>query len=92
MPLKVRKIQYLHCNICNTYINGYNITITNTLTNGIETYFTESLQLSYQSGSNETNPFTEIIVDIFAINTAGNGIISNISFYFPKGISIMIYY
>ena len=38
----------------NTYINGYNITITNTLTNEIETYFTESLQLSYQSGSNET--------------------------------------
>ena len=60
----------------NTYINGYNITITNTLTNEIETYFTESLQLSYQNGSNETNPCTEINVDIFAINTAGNGDIS----------------
>ena len=72
----------------NTYINGYNITITNTLTNEIETYFTESLQLSYQSGSNETNPCTEIIVDIFAINTAGNGDVSTVSFYFPKGMFI----
>ena len=76
----------------NTYINVYNITITNTLTNEIETYFTESLQLSYQSGSNETNPCTEITVDIFAINTAGNGIISNVSFYFPKGMFLIIYY
>ena len=76
----------------NTYINGYNITITNTLTNKIETYFTESLQLSYQSGSNETNPCAEIKVDVFAINTAGNGIISNVSFYFPKGMFLIIYY
>ena len=51
----------------NTYINGYNITITNTLTNEIEKYFTESLQLSYQSGSNKTNHCTEIKVNILLL-------------------------